>query len=79
MPICGQNVGVQIMSVTGPVEPRDLGVVLPHEHVFADLVRVYSSENVNDPADPTVAANGQYLVWRSTPPRSPQDNPACGP
>jgi len=33
--------GVQIMSVTGPVLPGDLGVVLPHEHVFADLVREY--------------------------------------
>jgi predicted metal-dependent phosphotriesterase family hydrolase len=40
-PVSGQNVGVQIMSVTGPVQPRDLGVVLPHEHVFADLVREY--------------------------------------
>lgn len=29
------------MSVTGPVQPADLGVVLPHEHVFTDLVREY--------------------------------------
>jgi predicted metal-dependent phosphotriesterase family hydrolase len=33
--------GVQVMSVTGPVQSSDLGVVLPHEHVFADLVREY--------------------------------------
>jgi len=32
--------------------------------VFADLVRIYSSEKVNDPADPTVAANGQYILVR---------------
>jgi phosphotriesterase-related protein len=32
---------MQVMSVTGPVEVSDLGVVLPHEHVFADLVREY--------------------------------------
>ena len=32
--------------------------------VFADLVRTYSSERINDPADPTVAANGQYIVVR---------------
>jgi len=32
---------VDIMTVTGPVAPGDLGVVLPHEHVFIDLVREY--------------------------------------
>ncbi|MBZ5491646.1 MAG: glycosyltransferase [Acidobacteriia bacterium] len=32
--------------------------------VFADLVRIYSSERINDPADPTVAANGQYILVR---------------
>jgi predicted metal-dependent phosphotriesterase family hydrolase len=32
---------MQLMSVTGPVDASDLGVVLPHEHVFADLVREY--------------------------------------
>jgi hypothetical protein len=32
--------------------------------VFADLVRTYSSERINDPADPTVAANGQYILVR---------------
>ena len=32
---------MQVMSVTGPVDASDLGVVLPHEHVFADLVREY--------------------------------------
>jgi predicted metal-dependent phosphotriesterase family hydrolase len=32
---------VDIMTVTGPVGPGELGVVLPHEHVFIDLVREY--------------------------------------
>jgi glycosyltransferase involved in cell wall biosynthesis len=32
--------------------------------VFADLVRTYSSEKINDPADPTAAANGQYILVR---------------
>ena len=30
--------------------------------VFAELVRTYPPERVNDPADPTVAANGQYIL-----------------
>jgi glycosyltransferase involved in cell wall biosynthesis len=30
--------------------------------VFADLVSTYPPERVNDPLDPTVAANGQYIL-----------------
>jgi glycosyltransferase involved in cell wall biosynthesis len=32
--------------------------------VFAELVRVYPPQRVNDPQDPTVAANGQYILVR---------------
>ena len=32
--------------------------------VFADLVREYPPERVNDPQDPVVAANGQYILVR---------------
>lgn len=32
--------------------------------VFADLARTYPPRRVNDPNDPTVAANGQYLLVR---------------
>jgi len=32
--------------------------------VFAELVRIYPPERVNDPSDPTVAANGQYILVR---------------
>jgi glycosyltransferase involved in cell wall biosynthesis len=32
--------------------------------VYAELARTYPTEEVNDPADPTVAANGQYILVR---------------
>jgi predicted metal-dependent phosphotriesterase family hydrolase len=32
---------MEVMTVTGPVSAGELGVVLPHEHVFIDLVREY--------------------------------------
>lgn len=32
--------------------------------VYAELARSYPIEKVNDPADPTVAANGQYILVR---------------
>jgi Glycosyl transferase family 2 len=32
--------------------------------IFADLARTYPPQRVNDPADPVVAANGQYLLAR---------------
>jgi glycosyltransferase involved in cell wall biosynthesis len=32
--------------------------------VFAELVRTYPPQRVNDPDDPTVAANGQYILVR---------------
>jgi glycosyltransferase involved in cell wall biosynthesis len=32
--------------------------------VFAELVRIYPPERVNNPADSTVAANGQYILVR---------------
>jgi predicted metal-dependent phosphotriesterase family hydrolase len=35
------NDPMDIMTVTGPIAPDELGVVLPHEHVFIDLVREY--------------------------------------
>jgi phosphotriesterase-related protein len=28
---------MSVMSVTGPVERHQLGIVLPHEHLFIDL------------------------------------------
>jgi glycosyltransferase involved in cell wall biosynthesis len=34
--------------------------------VFAELVRAYPPERINNPSDPTVAANGQYILVRRT-------------
>ncbi|HEY7403914.1 MAG TPA: glycosyltransferase family 2 protein, partial [Candidatus Angelobacter sp.] len=34
--------------------------------VFAELVRTYPTERINNPADPAVAANGQYILVRRT-------------
>ena len=40
-----------VMTVTGPVAAADLGVTLPHEHVFLDLTREYRGNGLlNDPA-----------------------------
>lgn len=39
-----------VQSVTGPVAVADLGVVMPHEHTFIDLLREYRANGlVNDP------------------------------
>jgi phosphotriesterase-related protein len=39
-----------VMTVTGPVDADDLGVTLPHEHVFLDLTREYRGNGLlNDP------------------------------
>ena len=32
--------------------------------VFAELMRVYQPDRINDPSDPAVAANGQYILVR---------------
>ncbi len=31
----------EVMTVTGPVDATELGMTLPHEHVFIDLTREY--------------------------------------
>jgi predicted metal-dependent phosphotriesterase family hydrolase len=42
---------VDVMTVLGPVPARQLGVTLPHEHVFIDLVREYRGDGLlNDHA-----------------------------
>ncbi len=42
-----------VMTVTGPVPAEDLGVVLPHEHVFVNTMREYRGNGMLH--DPTVA------------------------
>jgi len=40
-----------VMTVLGPVEAGELGVTLPHEHIFLDLTREYRGDGLlNDPA-----------------------------
>jgi phosphotriesterase-related protein len=46
-----QEVAMAVMTVLGEVEADELGVTLPHEHVFVDLVREYRGDGLlNDPA-----------------------------
>ncbi len=46
---------MDVMTVTGPVAAGDLGVVLPHEHVFIDLVSEYRGSGL---------LNDEYLACR---------------
>jgi predicted metal-dependent phosphotriesterase family hydrolase len=73
--LCGlpHNDGMDIMTVTGPVEPDELGVVLPHEHVFIDLVREYrgsgllnDEELAREELAAIEAAGGRTLVDLTT-------------
>jgi len=59
--------GVDLLSYSPEQETISWGerVLLPV--IFAELTRVYPSDRVNDPADPTAAANGQYLLVRRDP------------
>lgn len=58
-----------VMTVTGPVDAAELGVTLPHEHVFIDLLREYRGDGLlNDGAlaiqevAAFAAAGGRTLV-----------------
>ena len=58
-----QNMIGMAQTVLGPVEARELGVVLPHEHLFCDL-SCYMSEP-RDPAERKLAHQGIRLdnLW----------------
>ncbi len=43
------------MTVLGPIEASELGVTLPHEHVFLDLTREYRGDGLLN--DPVLAAH----------------------
>ncbi len=58
--------GVDLLSYSPEQEVASLAEKALMPIVFADLVRTYPPERVNDPADPTVAANGQYILVRRT-------------
>jgi glycosyltransferase involved in cell wall biosynthesis len=54
--------GVDLLSYSPEQETGSWyeGMLMPV--IYAELARSYSTEKVNDPADPTVAANGQYVL-----------------
>jgi Glycosyl transferase family 21 len=59
--------GVDLLSYSPEQETASWGERALMPVVFADLVRVYPPARVNDPSDPAVAANGQYVLLRREP------------
>jgi hypothetical protein len=56
--------GVDLLSYSPEQETASLGERALMPVVFAELARTYPPRRVNDPRDPTVAANGQYILVR---------------
>lgn len=59
-----EEFGVDLLSYSPEQELGSFAERIVMPLVFADLVRVYPSERVNDPRDPVAAANGQYILIR---------------
>jgi Glycosyl transferase family 2 len=59
--------GVDLLSYSPEQETASWGERILMPVVFAELVRAYPPARVNDPSDPTVAANGQYVLVRREP------------
>ena len=54
-----------VQTVTGPVSPTDLGVVLPHEHLVSDLSGAFSpasEQHIRDLLDGPVSADLAWLL-----------------
>jgi Glycosyl transferase family 21 len=56
--------GVDLLSYSPEQETRSWWERAVMPVVFSELVRTYPPDRVNDPNDPTVAANGQYILVR---------------
>ena len=56
--------GVDLLSYSPEQETVSWGEQALMPVVFAELARAYPTDQVNDPADPAVAANGQYILVR---------------
>jgi len=56
--------GVDLLSYSPEQEAITWGERVLMPVIFAELTRSYPSERINDPADLTVAANGQYILVR---------------
>jgi len=54
--------GAQLLSYSPEQETGSLAELALLPVIFAELARTYSPQRVNDPADPTAAVNGQYLL-----------------
>jgi len=57
---------VDLLSYSPEQEVKSFAERILMPLVFADLVRTYPPDRVNDPQDPAVAANGQYILVRRT-------------
>jgi glycosyltransferase involved in cell wall biosynthesis len=55
---------VDLLSYSPEQETKSWWELAAMPVVFAELTRTYPTERVNDPADLTVAANGQYILVR---------------
>jgi len=55
---------VDLLSYSPEQEVKSFAERILMPLVFADLVRTYPPERVNDPEDSTAAANGQYILVR---------------
>jgi glycosyltransferase involved in cell wall biosynthesis len=55
---------VDLLSYSPEQETASLGERALMPVVFAELARTYPPQRVNDPRDPTAAANGQYMLVR---------------
>jgi glycosyltransferase involved in cell wall biosynthesis len=55
---------VDLLSYSPEQEVRSFAERILMPLVFADLVHTYPPDRVNDPEDPTIAANGQYILVR---------------
>jgi glycosyltransferase involved in cell wall biosynthesis len=59
-----QERGVDLLSYSPEQETASIAEHALMPVVFAELARTYPPLRVNDPDDPTVAANGQYILVR---------------
>lgn len=51
----------EVMTVLGPVDANELGMTLPHEHVFLDLVREYRGDGLLNDRALAIAELGLFV------------------
>lgn len=50
----------KLQSVTGPIDPADLGVTMPHEHTFLDAMREYRGDGLINDAELVTGELAEY-------------------